>query len=109
MNAHQNEFDPGFAELVAAVCSQLGIPEDYGQQRCLPLQQECSNPVSIGLDVFEREQFMLHGAANAWKQMQAAAALDQIQLQVVSAFRPVAYHAGMHRRHTESFSCTRLQ
>jgi D-alanyl-D-alanine carboxypeptidase len=87
-----------FAEFVAGVCSQLGIPEDYGLKRRLSLQQECSHPVSIGPDVFEREQFMLHGAAKAWRQMQKAAAQENIQLLVVSAFRPVDYQAGIVKR-----------
>lgn len=47
--------------------------------------------VSIGLDVFEREQFLIQVASNAWQSMRHQARLDGVELQVVSAFRSVAY------------------
>ena len=102
MSRQHDDIKASFAEYVAGICSELGIEPDYGRQRCLPLQTECQNPVSIGLDVFEREQYLLRGAANAWKEMQAAAALDLIVLQVVSAFRPVDYQADIVRRKLDS-------
>lgn len=105
MGEQTSDIKANFANYVTAVCSQLGIPEDYGLQRCLPLQQECSQPVSIGLDVFEREQFMHQGAATAWIAMQTAAAIDQIELQVVSAFRPVDYQVGIIQRKLDSGLC----
>ena len=105
MSRQRNDIKSSFADYVADVCTQLGIPADYGLQRCLPLQQECLRPVSIGLDVFEREQFMQPKAAKAWLAMQHAAALDQIELQAVSAFRPVDYQAGIIRRKLDSGLC----
>lgn len=105
MSEKTNDIKTSFADYVTSVCSQLGIPDDYGLQRSLPLQLECAQPVSIGLDVFEREQFMLQGAASAWLAMQAAALLDKVELQVVSAFRPVDYQAGIIRRKLDSGQC----
>lgn len=105
MGGQHSDIKASFADYVTAVCSRLGIPEDYGLLRCLPLQPECSQPVSIGMDVFEREQFMLQGAASAWIAMQTAALQDQIELQIVSAFRPVDYQAGIIRRKLDAGLC----
>lgn len=87
-----------FEAYVAAICSRLGIPEDYGVQRKLPLQPECPQPVAIGKDVFDRQQFLAKDAAGAWLEMQKAAAKDTVELQVVSAYRPVEYQAGIIQR-----------
>ena len=64
-----------FEAYIATLCAQLGIPEDYGVQRNLRLQPECSQPVSIGKDMFDREQFLTEGAADAWWRMHKAAAV----------------------------------
>ena len=91
-----------FEAYVATLCSRLGIPEDYGVQRNLPLQPECPQPVAIGKDVFERQQFLAKDAAGAWLKMQKAAMEDAIELQVVSAYRPVEYQAGIIQRKLDS-------
>jgi len=57
--------------------------------------------VSIGPDIYERDQRMAPGAANAWRLMVAAAAGDDIPLQAVSAYRSVDYQAGIVRRKLE--------
>jgi len=88
----------GFSTYVATLCGRLGIPQDYGLQRNLPLQPECPQPVSIGKDLFDREQFLAEDAAGAWLNLQKAASKDGIELQVVSAYRPVEYQAGIVQR-----------
>ena len=97
---------PGdFAAYIAGLCDRFEIPQDYGLQRNLPLQPECSNPVSIGKDLFDREQFLLEAAADSWLNMQRFAASDNIELQVVSAFRPVEYQAGIVQRKLDAGVC----
>ena len=85
--------------------SELGITDDYGTTRQLPLQHECRNLVPIGKDVFEREQHMATEAAGAWALMKKAACRDGIELQVVSAFRPVDRQADIIRKKLETGQC----
>ena len=87
-----------FRRRIASLHAALGIPADYGRQRALPQYPEASKLVSIGQDVFDREQRLLAPAATAWRAMAAAAAGDGVTLQVVSAFRSVAYQEGIVRR-----------
>src|SRR5690554_1804377 len=98
MSKNTTSRSSAFETYVANICDQLGIPEDYGPERKLPLQPECPQPVAIGEDVFDRQQFLAEGAAKAWRDMQNAAANDGIELQVVSAFRPVEYQVGIIQR-----------
>lgn len=51
--------------------------------------------VSIGQDIFGREQQMLPQAASAWSGMKAAAAEEGVDLQVVSAYRSIDYQSGL--------------
>lgn len=55
----------------------------------------------MGPDIYQREQRLLAPAAAAWRQMVAAAAGDEIQLQLVSAYRSVAYQEGILRKKLE--------
>ncbi|HET6564717.1 MAG TPA: M15 family metallopeptidase [Xanthomonadales bacterium] len=73
------------------VNQELGVPADYGAAHRLQLQSEPSQLASIGLDVFEREQFMTPRAASALQGMIRQAGSDGIAIQPVSAFRSVDY------------------
>ena len=95
----------GFERKIAMLQKQLGIPADYAVLRKLALQPECSHPISIGKDIFGREQKMSPTAASAWFDMQAAAASNGIELQAVSAFRSVDYQAGIFRRKLDAGQC----
>lgn len=55
----------------------------------------------MGPDIYQREQRLLAPAAAAWRQMVAAAAGNEIQLQLVSAYRSVAYQEGILRKKLE--------
>lgn len=90
-----------FARNIARVHRELGISADYARARRLPLQPEARRLVSIGPDIYQREQRLLPAAANAWREMVLAAAADGVELQLVSAFRPVDYQAGILRRKLE--------
>lgn len=102
MNIGSTKQQSLFDQKIATLLLQLGIPADYGIQRHLDLCEECKELVSIGKDMFERDQLMAPQAANAWAKMKKAAAASGIQLQVVSAFRTVGYQAGIIQRKLDS-------
>ena len=54
--------------------------------------------VSVGKDIFDREQRLTPAAAEAWRRMQTAAGEDDISLQLVSAYRSVDYQVGLFER-----------
>lgn len=94
-----------FEHKIAVLQKQLGIPESYGLLHKLELCEECTQPVSIGKDIFDRDQKMTSQAAHAWFEMRDAAATDNIDIQVVSAFRPVDYQAAIIKRKLDTGQC----
>ncbi|HET6654603.1 MAG TPA: M15 family metallopeptidase [Gammaproteobacteria bacterium] len=85
---------------LAALHREFGIPADYAAARGWPVQPEADVTalVSIGEDVFGREQRLIRPAADAWRGLCAAAAAAGVVLQPVSAFRDVAYQVEVIRR-----------
>lgn len=79
----------------------LSIPASYGPSRNLPLQMEAGGLVSIGCDIYQRDQKLIPGAAAAWHSMCDAAAGESVILQVVSAYRSVDYQAAIIKRKLE--------
>ena len=59
---------------------------------------EATDLVSIGPDIYNREQRLTPDAAQAWQAMRTAAEKDGIVLQPVSCFRSVAYQRGIIER-----------
>lgn len=102
---NRSKEESGFKDLVDGLHEQLGIAKDYDCKHKLRLQEECQAPISIGKDVFDRDQKLTPAAAHAWFNMRDAAAADGINLQVVSAFRPVEYQAGIIRKKLTSGQC----
>lgn len=98
MNVDRDIQQSIFEKKIATLLVRLGIPKDYGVQHKLDLCEECSQLVSIGQDMFDREQSMTPQAALAWAEMKDAAASSGIELQAVSAFRTVEYQAGIIKR-----------
>lgn len=76
----------------------LGVPRNYGRSRHLRLQREPKRLASIGQDIQQREQWLVPSAARAFEAMRAAAMRDEVELQVVSAFRSIAYQLGIIER-----------
>ncbi len=70
---------------------ELGLPTSFVTQRRQPLHDECSDLVSIGLDMFGREQQLERRTAAQWLAMVAAAKQDGVALRVISGFRSVDY------------------
>ena len=90
-----------FRRRIALLHRSLGIPADYAQRCGLPLQPEARRLVSIGQDIYRREQRLLEPAARAWRAMVRAADDDGVHIELVSAYRSVAYQEGILRRKVE--------
>jgi len=90
-----------FRRRIRALHTALGIPADYAQRHRLPLQREARSLVSVGPDIYGREQRLLAPAARAWQSMVPAAAAAGVELQLVSAYRSVSYQEGILRRKLE--------
>lgn len=85
------------AELKARL-DALGIPPGYAKRHALRRVREPRRLTGIGRDIHGREQQLALPAAHAWQRMRRAAALDQITLQVVSAWRSIEYQCGIVER-----------
>ena len=88
-----------------AIHQQLGIPADYGQAPAIPQQPEPDELISIGLDIYDREQRLTPAAANAWQTMQVAAMADDIRLQLISAYRSIDYQQQLFERKLARGQC----
>lgn len=80
-----------YLERIKDTLKELAIPESFLAQYRLPLQLECEDLVSVGLDMFDREQRMERRAATQWREMAAAARGDGAVLLMISAFRSFDY------------------
>lgn len=76
----------------------LRTPPGYGEARGLRRCREPRVLDCVGLDAFGRNQWLAPRAARAWLAMRDAAAREGVELQLVSAFRSVAYQRGLFRR-----------
>jgi len=77
-----------YEKQVAEILDELGIKETYSKRQPFP---EATELVSVGRDIYEREQELAPNAAVSWQKMKTAAERDGITLLLVSAFRSVAY------------------
>ena len=75
-----------------------GVPADYGRVRGLRRQREPGQLAFIGRDVNGREQWLQPRAASAYARMIAAAALDGVEIQLVSGFRSAGYQLAILER-----------
>jgi D-alanyl-D-alanine carboxypeptidase len=78
-------------ERIHHALKELGIPASFLAQYRLPAQVESEDLVSIGLDMFDREQRMERKAAAQWQAMAAAAKEEAVVLLVISVFRSFDY------------------
>lgn len=76
----------------------LGVPRGYGSSRHLRLQREPARLVSIGPDAHGRAQWLQPRAARALARMCATAARQDVELQIVSAFRSIEHQLGILER-----------
>lgn len=98
MRTGSNIQKAAFEKRIAALQEQLGIPKDYAARHKLRPCEDCTQLISIGQDIFGRDQQMAPRAAQAWFDMKEAAASSGIELQAVSAYRSIDYQAGIIRR-----------
>lgn len=70
---------------------EMGIPLSFVTQRGRPLHHECEDLVSIGLDVYGREQRLERQTATQWQAMVGSAGQDGIVLLMISGFRSFDY------------------
>jgi D-alanyl-D-alanine carboxypeptidase len=71
--------------------TELGISISYFTQRQRPIHGECEDLVSIGFDIYGREQWLEQKSALAWQAMLGASAQEGVMLQAVSGFRSFDY------------------
>jgi zinc D-Ala-D-Ala carboxypeptidase len=84
-----------YEERVANTVRELGIAKDYLNR---PLFFEATDLVSVGLDIYGREQKLTPQAANAWHALKTATQRDHILLLLVSAFRSFDYQKEIVQR-----------
>lgn len=77
-----------YEKQIAEIQCALGISEKYRGRHPFA---EATELVSIGLDIYGREQKLAPVAATAWQKMKTAAESHGAKLLPVSAFRSVAY------------------
>ncbi len=77
---------------------ELGITAQHLADYRLRCHDEAKNLIDAGLDAFDRPAQMTVETMNAWHTMCAAAASQQITLQLVSAFRSIDYQCGLIQR-----------
>lgn len=78
--------------------AEMGIQTSFVTQRRRPLHGECKDLVSIGLDMFGREQRLERRAASQWRAMVASAAQGGIVLMAISGFRSFDYQRNIIER-----------
>lgn len=78
--------------------SELGIPEDYGDDGKRPVFDEAVDLVDVGPNLVGRMQRLEPETAARWTEMQAAAEKDGILLLIVSGYRSVDYQARLIRK-----------
>lgn len=80
---------------------RLGINQNYGIQHQLPIQTPPKRLTSAGKDCFDRSQRLTPMTLKAWQKMRAAAGQDNMELQMVSAYRDLDYQIGIVQRKLE--------
>jgi zinc D-Ala-D-Ala carboxypeptidase len=80
-----------YEERMVQTFRELGISDSYWATRLASRHTECTDLVSIGLDLAGREQRMERRAAAQWQAMQATAKGEGVVLAAVSAFRSFDY------------------
>ena len=81
---------------------ELGIPDDYGSDGVRPVFEEAADLVDVGVNPDGRMQRLTSATAASWREMQAAARHDGIELSLISGFRSIEYQAGLIRRKLEA-------
>ncbi len=78
--------------------TELGIPDDYGNDGLKPAFEEAQELVDVGPNLVGRMQRLTAETAASWQEMQSAARDDGITLMIVSGFRSIDYQASLIRK-----------
>ena len=76
-----------YEERIGQILQELGAPPRPGAR----IFREATELVSLGPDIYGRDQSLTPAAAQAWNKMRTAAEQNGETLQLVSAFRSVDY------------------
>lgn len=87
-----------YAESVARIHEALGLPLDYAATRRLALVPEATQLIEADIDSAGRPRSLIPAAAEAWRELKAAAQVNGLSLELVSAFRSVDYQRGIVER-----------
>jgi len=87
-----------FEKQVIKTLSDLGIPIVLITRKNRPIYSECENPISIGVDMFGREQYLERRTAYQWQKMRENAGADGVLLEAVSGFRSFDYQRKLIER-----------
>jgi D-alanyl-D-alanine carboxypeptidase len=90
------------SEIHQKLHQELGIPADYGQDRCLLYYTEATALVDVGPNLVGRMQRLTPDTAALWQQMVEAASSGGIRLLIVSGFRSFEYQAQLIRNKLEA-------
>ena len=85
--------DDACPQNVLSALQSCGIPRELIAARSLALQDEARELAVAAIGENGREHLLAPAAAQAWRQMSAAAQADGISLRIVSAFRSVERQA----------------
>ena len=80
-----------YEERVLQTLKALGIPASFVTHRRRPLQSECEDLVSIGVDMFGREQQLERQTASHWQAMLESGKQEGVVSVAVSGFRSLEY------------------
>jgi len=83
-----------YQERIARIMQELGVPP----RPLTGIFREATELVSVGLDIYGREQRLTTSAAAAWSAMKMATEREGETLQLVSAFRSVDYQKQIIQR-----------
>jgi len=79
---------------IQKIWEELGVPPRSNPR----FVNEATQLISVGVDIYGREQKLTPEAAEAWTRLKSAAERDQVILQLVSAFRSVDYQKQIIQR-----------
>ena len=84
-----------YEQRVVEILRELGLEEMYARRKPI---REASELVSVGQDIYGRDQKLTPNAAKAWQEMKSAAESEGILLKLVSAFRSIEYQHQIIKR-----------
>ena len=95
---------PDYLARLRKLHRELGIPEDFLESTRLPLYSEPEDLIDTELDYYQRPQKLTPATHLAWIAMRQAAALEGVNLHLISAFRGIEYQCELIRKKLEAGS-----